>query len=50
MQRKVEKPYHIDYAFISNKLISSNSSIEIGEQQSWLEHSDHMPLIFTVEK
>lgn len=43
LQRNVEKPYHIDYAFISNQLLSL-SNLKIGEKDIWLEYSDHMPL------
>ena len=48
MHRKLEKPYHIDYAFISKQLSNFNSLIEIGKHEFWLDNSDHMPLIFTI--
>ncbi len=48
MHRKLAKPYHIDYAFVSKGLLGPESSIEIGKQEIWLDHSDHMPLIFTL--
>ena len=48
MYRKIEKPYHIDYAFISESLISS-SKIDIGNKESWLEYSDHMPLFLNID-
>ncbi len=44
MHRKIDKPYHIDYAFISKGLASS-SSLDIGSHEIWLEHSDHMPFL-----
>jgi exonuclease III len=44
MHRKREKPYHIDYAFLSEHLLV-NSSIEIGDPDLWLEYSDHMPMV-----
>lgn len=47
MQRKLERPYHIDYAFISKNL-SGQSHIEIGTPDTWLEFSDHMPVIFKI--
>ena len=47
MQRKTEKPYHIDYAFASRSLMKQ-SDFNIGKSDTWLKHSDHMPLIFTV--
>jgi len=47
MHRNREKPYHIDYAFIS-KSLSKQSYLEIGKPDPWLECSDHMPLTFTI--
>ncbi len=44
MQRKREKPYHIDYAFVSSDLLDG-SSIEVGRPDQWLEFSDHMSLV-----
>jgi endonuclease/exonuclease/phosphatase family metal-dependent hydrolase len=47
--RKPERPYHIDYAFISKSLIGkNNNNIEVGDPDLWLEYSDHMPLVFYV--
>lgn len=46
-QRKIDKPYHIDYAFLSKNLIGS-SKIEIGSVIDWLRFSDHMPIIINV--
>ncbi len=43
LQRNLKKPYHIDYAFIPRNFLSS-STIEIGESDAWLKHSDHMPV------
>jgi exonuclease III len=45
MYRKIERPYHIDYAFLSSDLMLS-SNISIGKADEWLEFSDHMPVIF----
>lgn len=44
MHRKLERPYHIDYAFISERWLLS-ASLEVGKPEVWLEYSDHMPLI-----
>jgi exonuclease III len=43
MHRKREKPYHIDYVFLSKKYLPS-ASLVVGNPSVWLEHSDHMPL------
>lgn len=47
MHRKREKPYHIDYAFISKKYLPS-ASLEVGNPSIWLEYSDHMPLFVEI--
>ena len=47
MYRKVEKPYHIDYAFLSQALLP-NAKLEIGDIDTWLEHSDHMPVVVDI--
>ena len=47
MHRKLEKPYHIDYAFASKKWLSSET-LEVGSPSIWLEHSDHMPLFVQI--
>ncbi len=47
-QRNPEKPYHIDYVFL-NKGHLEKAIIEILSPNTWLSHSDHMPLVFDVE-
>lgn len=44
LQRNVKKPYHVDYAFLSETLIKG-ATLEVGTQDNWLQISDHMPLI-----
>jgi exonuclease III len=44
LYRKVERPYHIDYAFLSSTLLDS-AGIEIGQPETWLAVSDHMPIV-----
>jgi exodeoxyribonuclease III len=39
------KPYHLDYCFVSSDLMSSLSSVEVGDFDSWVKYSDHVPLI-----
>ena len=48
MHRNTQKPYHIDYAFASQKLVKENSDVTIGRNSPWLTHSDHMPLTFEI--
>lgn len=42
LYRKENKPYHIDYAFVSEDLL--NSKLHIGDKNLWLKFSDHMPI------
>ena len=46
LQRKLEKPYHIDYAFASESIAERLVKIKIGSVSEWLEISDHLPLTF----
>lgn len=47
MCRRKAKPYHIDYAFLSEALLQK-ASLEIGHPKNWLEHSDHMPVMVSL--
>ena len=47
MYRHKNKPYHIDYCFVSNNFIKQLKSVEIGEYDYWMKHSDHVPVIIT---
>jgi len=44
LHRKLEKPHHIDYAFAGPQWIIRN--VEVGNTMKWLEHSDHLPVLF----
>ena len=49
LQRNLEKPYHVDYAFVNEKLIS-DSPVHVGAPDAWLHLSDHMPLTFWISR
>jgi len=49
MYRHKEKPYHIDYCFVSEDILEKLISVEIGEYDSWKLHSDHVPLVATFD-
>lgn len=40
-----EKPYHMDYCFASQSLISTKTKITVGKHKDWIKLSDHMPVI-----
>ena len=45
MYRKSDKPYHIDYVFLSLMLERKVTTFEVGQYDGWIESSDHMPLL-----
>lgn len=47
MYRHKDKPYHIDYCFVSKSLLEKLSSVEIGDYEYWTKYSDHVPVIVT---
>jgi exodeoxyribonuclease-3 len=49
MYRHKDKPYHIDYCFVSIDLAQRLISVDIGEYDYWIKFSDHMPLIVNFE-
>jgi exonuclease III len=44
MYRHRDKPYHLDYAFVSNHALSG-AIVQVGSPDVWLRMSDHMPII-----
>lgn len=49
MYRHRDKPYHIDYCFVSKDLLNKVSSVEVGDFDKWILHSDHVPVIVTFD-
>lgn len=47
-QRKLNQPYHIDYAFLTKDLKSSSQQFKIGSPDQYLCHSDHMPICLDI--
>jgi exonuclease III len=43
-QKKIDRPYHIDYIFGNKEYLSRVKKIEIGKPEQWLKLSDHMPI------
>jgi exonuclease III len=48
-QRKIEKPFHIDYVFGSKEFVNELKCVKIGPLEKWLKISDHMPIICEFE-
>jgi exonuclease III len=49
MYRHQDKPYHIDYCFVSADLSERIQSVEIGDYDFWRQYSDHVPVIVTFQ-
>lgn len=49
MYRDLKKPYHLDYAFMTDSLINEKKSVIVGSTEEWLQYSDHMPLVFSIQ-
>ena len=49
MYRHKNKPYHIDYCFVSADLVAKLRSVEIGDYDFWTKYSDHVPVIVTFD-
>lgn len=50
LQRNVNKPYHVDYAFASTRLFNTDTcELVVGVREDWIKLSDHMPLVFTLD-
>ena len=45
MYRHQDKPYHIDYCFVSDDLAKKLQSVKVGTHRSWKRYSDHVPVI-----
>jgi len=50
MYRHLDKPYHIDYCFLSADLVKRLKSVEIGAYEDWMPFSDHVPVMATFRK
>jgi exodeoxyribonuclease-3 len=49
LYRHQNKPYHLDYCFVSADMLAQVSSVEVGDHETWSKHSDHVPLIVTID-
>jgi len=47
LYRHPDKGYHLDYAFISHRLLE-NTALTIPDPSKWLKRSDHLPLLLAI--
>ena len=45
MNRNLEKPFHLDHVFASPDRVKS---LNIGDEEYWMQFSDHVPIIFEI--
>jgi endonuclease/exonuclease/phosphatase family metal-dependent hydrolase len=49
-RRDSSRPYHVDYIFVHEEFLKGqNVSIDVGKLDQWVAHSDHMPIVLSVE-
>ncbi|MFT3935878.1 MAG: hypothetical protein QM726_19775 [Chitinophagaceae bacterium] len=48
MYRHQDKPYHLDYCFVSEDMSKKLQSVEIGDYAFWSKYSDHVPVMVTI--
>jgi exodeoxyribonuclease III len=46
--RKLERPAHLDYAYIPSRWTRRLKSVQVGAPATWLQHSDHCPVIVEI--
>ncbi len=44
LYRHKNKPYHLDYCFVSKDMLQQLTSVEIGDYDKWGKYSDHVPV------
>jgi len=49
LYRHQNKPYHLDYCFVSADMSERVSSVDIGDHEIWSKYSDHVPLMVTFD-
>lgn len=48
LYRHKNKPYHIDYCFLSSDMAEKISAVHVGDYDFWKKYSDHVPLMVTL--
>jgi exodeoxyribonuclease III len=49
LYKHIDKPYHLDYCFVSSYFAKRVMSVEVGDHSVWSKHSDHVPVIITLK-
>ena len=46
--KRPQQGYHIDYCFVPKRWLSRSVSVWVGQHGDWLTHSDHAPLVVSI--
>jgi len=49
LYRHSDKPYHLDYCFVSADIAVQLQNVEVGDHMFWSKYSDHVPLMVTFD-
>ena len=49
LYRHADKPFHLDYCFVSKDLSDKIVSVEIGAHDQWAQYSDHVPVMVSFD-
>ena len=49
LYRHLDRPYHLDYCFVSADIAERLESVGIGDHSSWCTYSDHVPVMVTFD-
>jgi len=47
---KEDRPFHIDFCFLSKNILDRLKSVEIGKFKDWIHLSDHVPIIIDTDE
>jgi exonuclease III len=50
VNRKIEKPFHLDYIFIPRRWLKWLQKVRIGKPETWLKYSDHCPIFLEIDE
>jgi len=50
LYKQIERPYHLDYCFVSRNLLDKLQDVHVGNHQDWTTLSDHSPVIISFDE
>lgn len=50
LYRHQDKAYHLDYCFLSADMLAKLKKVSVGRYNTWKQHSDHVPVIITLDE